>query len=234
MSARRNAAKRQAPAKPEPAAKPGKPQHERTPERERIVRALIATEGVTHIAIAAAIGIAPKTLYARYGDLLDNRGPGRPAHVPSEAMRQLVANYKAVGLTDDEIASVMRLDDETLRKHYAHELRGGASIVTAKVGNQVILRALGKGPEAQRASEFYLNGWKNRLQLDAIRSAEQEREAEAARTLVDGREVSRPNARRVAFMLRRAALEKQHQAHVVPDELGETDAAPEAGGGHGV
>lgn len=232
MAGRRSAEAKAAPETLRP-ARPANA-HKRTGETEAIVRALSATAGVTHGSIARALGIAPKTLYAHYSDLLNHPGPGRPAHVPTPALRQLVANYKAVGLTDDEIAAVMEIDADTLRKHYRLELDKGAAIVTAKVGNRVIVRALGNGPEAQRASEFYLNGWKTRVALEASRTSEA---AEQARTLVDGAPgVTRADARRVAFMLKRAALTQAQPASVVGDEPAPAESAPVTpeGPAHGV
>lgn len=234
MAASRSAKTKAVPQKPasDEAAKrdkrPPPHAHKRTPERERVVVAMSKVPNVTHLAIAEALGIAPKTLYAHYSDLIDHPGRRTNEHVPTPALRQLVANYKAVGLTNEDIAEMVELDRGTLEKHYARELSRGSAIVTGKVGNRVILRALGNGMEAQRASEFYLNGWKNRVTLEAEQRGRQEEEARDAATLVDGRKVTMDDARRVAFMLQKAALKKAQEVQVVSDE-----PAPESGG-HGV
>lgn len=201
--------------------------HKRTEANERVVRAMAQVPGVSQSAIAEALGVSLTTLKTHYADLIPHPGPGAIGHVPTAALRQLVANYKAVGLTNEEIATVMDLDRGTLERNYGTELRMGAAIVTAKVGNRVLVRALGNGPEAQRASEFFLNGWKNRVALDLEREG-QKREEEAA-ALVDGRpagarEPTRHDARKVAFWLSRQAqaqAEPVYEARVVDDEEGQ-------------
>lgn len=220
-------AAKQAKPKAKAAKAPAKHAHQRTAERERVVVAMSKAPGVTHGMIAEALGIAPKTLYAHYSDLINHPGPGGPAHLPTDVTRVLVANYKATGLTNDEIAALMKLSRDTLEKHYPEELARGVAIVTGKIGNRVIVRALGNGPEAQRASEFYLNGWKNRVQLDTARQEAQE--AEAGPTLV-GPQLTRDHARRVAFMLQKAAQQKLANAKPV-DVVSDAPAPAEPSGG---
>ncbi len=45
------------------------------------------------------------------------------AHTPCEKIRRQVAKLAALGLIHDQIADVVEISDETLRKHYRAELK---------------------------------------------------------------------------------------------------------------
>ncbi len=58
---------------------------------------------------------------------------GRPAFAPTPAQREKVAIWKAGGMSDEDIARVLEIDADTLKKHFADELRTHWAKKTAKV-----------------------------------------------------------------------------------------------------
>jgi len=65
---------------------------------------------------------------------------GRPAHKPTDAQRGQVQAMAAYGIPQNDIARVIDVSANTLRKHYADELETGATKANAKVG-QFLYRA---------------------------------------------------------------------------------------------
>ena len=73
---------------------------------------------------------------------------GRPAHQPTGRDRDFVLAMAGAGVQQDEIARVIRVSDNTLRKHYAYELDVGESRANAEVTQSLFLQAVG-GPKRQ-------------------------------------------------------------------------------------
>lgn len=88
------------------------------------------------------------------------RKGGKPPHKVTDATRIAVAAMASIGSTQDTIATVLRCDPTTLRRHYDHELTHGKAIVDAKIASTLIGRAIA-GETAQGI--FYAKtrmGWK--------------------------------------------------------------------------
>lgn len=58
---------------------------------------------------------------------------GRPAFAPTQKMRDSVSIWKAGGMSDEDIARVLEIDADTLKKHFADELRTHWAKKTAAV-----------------------------------------------------------------------------------------------------
>lgn len=58
---------------------------------------------------------------------------GRPRHQPTDALRAQCAKLVGFGLTRADICAMMRIDDDTLRKYYAHELATGCQDYNVRV-----------------------------------------------------------------------------------------------------
>ena len=66
------------------------------------------------------------------------RNPGgRPPHEPTEERRRQVEGMAGNGLTNQQIARVMRIGETTLKRHYAEELARGSALATAMVGQSL-------------------------------------------------------------------------------------------------
>lgn len=68
-----------------------------------------------------------------------------------------------IGLTHDQIAKVMLVSDETLRKYYANELETGAAKMSAAVAQNLYNIATSKGSGAVAAAIFWMKtraGWR--------------------------------------------------------------------------
>ena len=60
------------------------------------------------------------------------------AHTPTKNTRSAVKNLAAAGLTQDEIADILDLSDDTLRKYYRKELDTATNEITVMAVNKVI------------------------------------------------------------------------------------------------
>lgn len=209
-----------------PAHRPRKgEEHKRTAETARIVQVMCELPSVTRAQIARALGIGLNLLDAKYGDLPLPSQPGRKAHVVTDLSRQMVQQHVGLGLTHDEIAGLLGIDASTLEEYYADELKFGRARTIAAVGSKILVKALGNGPDSFNAAKFYLAArakWGENLNLGLNQPAP----APAGPPLVDGepREITRADARRVAFMLARAEQQRESTAlvaRVVDDEPAE-------------
>lgn len=199
--------------------KRGKPEHKRTTETERVVRAVLkANPDVAHNVIWGAIGIGPDAFYKHYGDIVPRPGPGAKPHIPTKTDRVNVARWRAFGLSEQEIADLAGWDLGVLKANYAHELATGHNMTLSEIGNRVVHRAMNdKHPHAQRAAEFLLDrrGGANWLSKTAIgvgnipNGGANGQGALPAPPLVNGSKESmtRDDARRVAFLLAAGVIE---------------------------
>lgn len=96
----------------------------RTEENSRKVIELVSS-GLSRVEVAAAMGIAPSTLYALFfSEIGCQRGrPGRRAHQPDRLSRRMVAEMRRVGAPQRAIAASLNLSIPTLRRAYAAELQ---------------------------------------------------------------------------------------------------------------
>ena len=85
---------------------------------------------------------------------------------PSTPVRAYVAQVEAMtgyGIPEDDIASVLNLDLEALKRDYASELANGHVKANAKVAENLYRKATGEGREAVTAAIFWLKtraGWR--------------------------------------------------------------------------
>lgn len=70
-------------------------------------------------------------------------GRGRPAFKPTKVQRLKVQRLAAIAMKHDEIAHVIGCSDETLRKHFAEDLRLGSALMTA-AANELLWKAARK------------------------------------------------------------------------------------------
>ncbi len=85
------------------------------------------------------------------------------AHEPTDEDREMVEAMAAFGVPQADIAKVLRLSENTLRKHYPDELEMGSTKATTKVAANLFKMATGSGREAVTAAIFWMKtraGWK--------------------------------------------------------------------------
>lgn len=85
---------------------------------------------------------------------------GRPEYEPTQTDREQVSQMLYVGMTRQEIASVLGISVPTLRKNFRNELKAGASLKRSqvvaglfKLGNQGNVQALKKLEEMGRLAD---------------------------------------------------------------------------------
>lgn len=95
---------------------------------------------------------------------------GRPPHEPTAKTRNTVEVMAAAGIPQDDIARVLGICRDTLRRHYRDELDTGGSKMIAQVAGKLFDTAInGTGKEAVTARIFILKaraGWKDRQTVE--------------------------------------------------------------------
>lgn len=87
--------------------------------------------------------------------------PNNP-HAPTDKQRAEVSAYAGVGLPHEQIATLIDIDEKTLRKHYRKELDRGTAQATANVAKTLYQQAT-KGNVA--AMIFWMKaraGWREK------------------------------------------------------------------------
>lgn len=97
------------------------------------------------------------------------RGGGRignPPFVATDEQRATIEQLSAVGTPHWLIAEELRISEDTLTRHFPHELERGLMRINARIGSQVAKAAL----EGDKASRFFWlktrGGWKERTVLE--------------------------------------------------------------------
>lgn len=62
---------------------------------------------------------------------------GRPPHAPTDVTRNQVKYYCGMGLTQEQMATLMGITRETLRKHYREELDSGMAEMNLRVSENL-------------------------------------------------------------------------------------------------
>lgn len=70
------------------------------------------------------------------------RKVGKPAHVPTEKLRQIAYDASGYGLPHEQIAVLVGVDDTTLRIHYRKELDEGKAQAHNKVSKTLFEKAV--------------------------------------------------------------------------------------------
>ena len=118
----------------------------------------------------------------------------RKAHLPDIASRRQVEALAGFGVTEIEIASLLRIDPKTLRKHYRLELDHGQTKANVKVAENLFRKATGEGRESVTAAIFWLKTrarWKETLvtEVGGIPGQPIEHVTRITRVIVDGRSI---------------------------------------------
>ena len=91
-----------------------------------------------------------------------NRG-GRPAYRPDERTRRQVETMCGFGIPVAEVAKVVGVAENTLRKYYPDEISVGAIKADAKVAEALFKKAIGDGQGSVAAAIFWMKtrrGWR--------------------------------------------------------------------------
>jgi DNA-binding XRE family transcriptional regulator len=87
----------------------------------------------------------------------------RKPHEPNEKDRNQVTLMAGIGLTQDQIAKIIGVSDETLRKYYSSELDTATSMMNAQVAQNLFRIATSKGAGAVASAIFWMKtrgGWR--------------------------------------------------------------------------
>lgn len=94
---------------------------------------------------------------------------GGPSYKPDEKSRRQVTIMAGIGLRHDEIAKIIGISDETLRKYYKSELESAKSMLNAQVASNLFRIATGSDKAAVTAAIFWMKtraGWKETINLE--------------------------------------------------------------------
>ena len=87
----------------------------------------------------------------------------RKPHEPTDKDRKQVSLMAGIGLTHNQIAKIVGISDETLRKYYDKELEVSASMMNAQVAQNLYSIATSKGAGAVASAIFWMKtrgGWR--------------------------------------------------------------------------
>ena len=73
---------------------------------------------------------------------------GRPSFSPTDEQRRIVEAMTGYGIPQQDIARVIGIHEESLRKHFREELDTGAARANARVAEFLFERATGQRGEA--------------------------------------------------------------------------------------
>lgn len=93
------------------------------------------------------------------------KNPAAP-FVPTEHQRQKVRAMAAVGVPQDQIALVLRVDPKTLRRHFRIDLDTAAAEANAQVGGRLFKLAMEGNPIACIFWAKARMGWVDRREVD--------------------------------------------------------------------
>ena len=85
---------------------------------------------------------------------------------PNDEQRRTVRAMSGYGVPQDDIATMLRVDPKTLRKHFQEELERGSIEATAKVGQSLFRMATEGGSVA--AAIFWMKaraGWREKHEV---------------------------------------------------------------------
>ena len=77
---------------------------------------------------------------------------GRKPHEPTDKDRKQISLMAGIGLTHGQIAKIIGISDETLRKYYDKELEVSAAMMNAQVAQNLYSIATSKGAGATTAA----------------------------------------------------------------------------------
>jgi len=87
----------------------------------------------------------------------------RKPHEPTDKDRKQVSLMAGIGLTHNQIAKIVGISDETLRKYYDKELDVSAAMMNAQVAQNLFSIATSKGAGAVASAIFWMKtrgGWR--------------------------------------------------------------------------
>jgi hypothetical protein len=92
------------------------------------------------------------------------RRPGPSGHQPTERLRSQVESLAGLGVRRADIAKLIEVSENTLRKHYRAELLRGSVMANANVAKSLYRKANGSGQGSVTAGIFWLKcraGWRD-------------------------------------------------------------------------
>lgn len=90
----------------------------------------------------------------------------RQAHKPTKANKSLVQLHATLGTPQANIANIMGINVQTLRKYYRHELDYGGTIATAAVAGTLWKKAVGGDTTAAIFWMKTRGGWSEKKAVD--------------------------------------------------------------------
>lgn len=140
---------------------------------------------------------------------------GRPPHVPTPVFREQVVKFKGLGFTHDQVASLLMISDETLRRHYRRELDTAEINSNFNVINN--LYNIATDPDHRSSAQAAIFWAKTRLQWRETNRTEvtgadgAQLRIEGPRDVIDSRDLS-PDQRDALKDILRIAMAKQIEA----------------------
>jgi len=96
------------------------------------------------------------------------RGPGRPPFVPTDEQRRLVDSAASVGLPHADIAKLVKIAENTLRKYFGDELEIASAKANLAVARTLFAMAIGGNVAAAIYWTKARMKWTERIEVTGI------------------------------------------------------------------
>ncbi len=97
---------------------------------------------------------------------------GRPPYQRNEADAARIERMAAYGINHDQIAAIVGISDETMRKYYREELDLGKAKTVARVADSLVEVAMSGDVQAQKFFLSARGGWAEKQQQELSGSVE--------------------------------------------------------------
>ena len=129
-------------------------------QRERDTVARLTAQGIGTREIARVLNTSPKTLRRHFGDMLKAARSGHRPVEWSQQQRDMVQAMTGFGLTQEQIAGLLKISKDQLVSGFREELDTGSALANARVASSLFQMATTGGVPS--AAIFWLKsraGW---------------------------------------------------------------------------
>ena len=151
------------------------------------------------------------------------KGRGRPPHEPTDVTRKQVEMCCGMGWNHDQIARFMCISDETLRRHYKHELSVGKGQILYKVAQSLYEMALDPNHRSAAACAMFIMktqaGWRetNRVEHTGADGGAIQTEV-TAKNVIDSRLLTADERQSLREIIEKTSRSQQPIEHAVRNE----------------
>lgn len=124
-------------------------------------------QGHSQRAIALTMQTTAGTLKRHYGHLIQAHRSGCLAEIWTSEQRELVRGMIGVGLSQAETATILKMSEDSLKRHFPEEIRTGRQMVHALVATSMVRLAIAGDVGAGKFVLARQFGWREEVDIRA-------------------------------------------------------------------